>query len=303
MIPRDEVDAYFGASRPRPHRPRRGVLRVRRRARLPGRDRGAREGRARRARPAHVLQDLRPRRPARRLRRRADGGRDAVKKVRNAFDVTQPAQDAALASLGDDEELARRRASNAESRARCVERCCAARPALAPSPGGELRLRGGRGRPRAGLRAAAARGRDRPPARRLRRARRDPGDGRDPRRRTSSSRRRSGASSAPRGRWPGRWTRDELVEGVRGGDRRALARAITLVENGDPLAYELIRELYPETGRAYAIGVTGPPGVGKSSLISALVRLVRGRAGASASSPSTRRARSRRARSSATASA
>ena len=72
------------------------------------------------------------------------------------------------------------------------------------------------------------------------------------------------------------WTRDELVDGVRGGDRRALARAITLVENGDPLAYELIRELYPETGRAYAIGVTGPPGVGKSSLISALVRLVRG---------------------------
>ena len=66
------------------------------------------------------------------------------------------------------------------------------------------------------------------------------------------------------------------MDGVRGGDRRALARAITLVENGDPLAYELIRELYPETGRGYAIGVTGPPGVGKSSLISALVQLVRG---------------------------
>ena len=71
------------------------------------------------------------------------------------------------------------------------------------------------------------------------------------------------------------WTLDELVQGVREGDRRALARAITLVENGDPLAYELVRELYPETGRAYAIGVTGPPGVGKSSLISAIVRLVR----------------------------
>jgi LAO/AO transport system kinase len=71
------------------------------------------------------------------------------------------------------------------------------------------------------------------------------------------------------------WTLEELVEGVREGDRRALARAITLVENGDPVAYELIRALYPETGRAYAIGVTGPPGVGKSSLISALVRLVR----------------------------
>ena len=99
------------------------------------------------------------------------------------------------------------------------------------------------------------------------------------------------------------WTLDELVQGVRAGDRRALARAITLVENGDPLAYELVRELYPETGRAYAIGITGPPGVGKSSLISALVRLVRAEERASASSPSTRRARSRRARSSATASA
>jgi LAO/AO transport system kinase len=71
------------------------------------------------------------------------------------------------------------------------------------------------------------------------------------------------------------WSLADLVDGVRGGDRRALARAITLVENGDPLAYELIRELYPETGRGYAIGVTGPPGVGKSTLISALVRLVR----------------------------
>ena len=73
------------------------------------------------------------------------------------------------------------------------------------------------------------------------------------------------------------WTLEALVEGVRGGDRRALARAITLVESSDPLAYELIRELYPETGRAYVVGVTGPPGVGKSTLIAALVRLVRAR--------------------------
>jgi LAO/AO transport system kinase len=71
------------------------------------------------------------------------------------------------------------------------------------------------------------------------------------------------------------WSLKELVEGVRSGDRRALARAITLVESSDPLAYDLIRDLYPETGRAYAIGVTGPPGVGKSSLVSALVRHVR----------------------------
>jgi len=73
-----------------------------------------------------------------------------------------------------------------------------------------------------------------------------------------------------------RWTLDALARGVRSGDRRALARAITLVESSDPLAYELVRELYPETGHAYAVGVTGPPGVGKSSLISALVRRVRG---------------------------
>ena len=71
------------------------------------------------------------------------------------------------------------------------------------------------------------------------------------------------------------WTRETLVEGVRSGDRRALARAITLIENADPLSYDVVRELYPETGGAYAVGVTGPPGVGKSSLISALVRHVR----------------------------
>ena len=71
------------------------------------------------------------------------------------------------------------------------------------------------------------------------------------------------------------WTVERLVEGVRSGDRRALARAITLIESSDERAYELIKQLYPETGNAYAVGVTGPPGVGKSSLISALVRHVR----------------------------
>ena len=79
------------------------------------------------------------------------------------------------------------------------------------------------------------------------------------------------------------WTGETLAAGVREGDRRALARAITLVENGDPLASELVREIYPETGSAYVVGITGPPGVGKSSLIAALVRQIRGgRAGASA---------------------
>jgi LAO/AO transport system kinase len=73
----------------------------------------------------------------------------------------------------------------------------------------------------------------------------------------------------------GEWTRETLAAAVRSGDKRALARAISLVENRDALAYDVIHDLYPETGRAYAIGVTGPPGVGKSSLISALVRHVR----------------------------
>jgi GTPase len=72
------------------------------------------------------------------------------------------------------------------------------------------------------------------------------------------------------------WTRETLGEAVRAGDRRAVARAITLVENSDPLAYEIVSDLYPETGQAYTVGVTGPPGVGKSSLISALVRHLRG---------------------------
>jgi LAO/AO transport system kinase len=71
------------------------------------------------------------------------------------------------------------------------------------------------------------------------------------------------------------WTRETLAAGVRDGDRRALARAITLVENGDPLAYDVVADLYPQTGHAYAIGLTGPPGVGKSSLVSVLLRHVR----------------------------
>ena len=73
------------------------------------------------------------------------------------------------------------------------------------------------------------------------------------------------------------WTRETLAAGIREGDRRALARAITLVENGDPLAYAVVADVYPQTGRAHAVGVTGPPGVGKSSLLSALVRLARAR--------------------------
>ena len=67
------------------------------------------------------------------------------------------------------------------------------------------------------------------------------------------------------------WTHDELVSGLLDGDRRALARAISLVESRAPEGEAIVRDVYPRTGRAASIGVTGPPGVGKSTLMGALV--------------------------------
>jgi LAO/AO transport system kinase len=61
-----------------------------------------------------------------------------------------------------------------------------------------------------------------------------------------------------------------LADRLLRGDRRALARAITLVESNDPAGWELVREVYPHTGHAAVVGVTGPPGVGKSTLLSTL---------------------------------
>ncbi len=61
-----------------------------------------------------------------------------------------------------------------------------------------------------------------------------------------------------------------LAERLLGGDKRALARAITLIESDDPAGWELVREVYPRTGGARIVGFTGPPGVGKSTLIGAL---------------------------------
>jgi LAO/AO transport system kinase len=61
-----------------------------------------------------------------------------------------------------------------------------------------------------------------------------------------------------------------LAERLVAGQKRALARAITLIESDDPAGWELVREVYPRTGKARIIGFTGPPGVGKSTLIGAL---------------------------------
>ncbi len=62
-------------------------------------------------------------------------------------------------------------------------------------------------------------------------------------------------------------TSDSLAERLVAGDKRALARAITMVENRDPEGDRLVAELFPRTGEARIVGLTGPPGVGKSTLI------------------------------------
>jgi LAO/AO transport system kinase len=66
-----------------------------------------------------------------------------------------------------------------------------------------------------------------------------------------------------------------LADRLLAGDPRALARAITLVENESPEAAALVRDLHPHTGRAYLVGVTGPPGAGKSTLVDRLIAEVR----------------------------
>jgi LAO/AO transport system kinase len=63
-----------------------------------------------------------------------------------------------------------------------------------------------------------------------------------------------------------------LAQRLLDGDRRALARAISLVEDDRPEGWELVKQVYPHTGKAAVVGFTGPPGVGKSTLIGALTK-------------------------------
>lgn len=63
-----------------------------------------------------------------------------------------------------------------------------------------------------------------------------------------------------------------LAQRLLDGDRRALARAISLVERSDPAGWDVVREVYPSTGQAQLLGITGPPGAGKSTLVGALAK-------------------------------
>ncbi len=82
------------------------------------------------------------------------------------------------------------------------------------------------------------------------------------------------------GRWPEHGLRSlyspprcpDLTERLLKGDKRALARAISLVEDDSPEGWEIVKAAYPHTGKAEIVGFTGPPGAGKSTLIGALVK-------------------------------
>src|SRR5271154_434573 len=68
---------------------------------------------------------------------------------------------------------------------------------------------------------------------------------------------------------------DQLFQRILDGDARALARAATAIENRKPAAEELLKQLFPHTGRASVIGITGAPGAGKSSLVDQFIRELR----------------------------
>jgi LAO/AO transport system kinase len=70
-------------------------------------------------------------------------------------------------------------------------------------------------------------------------------------------------------------TIESLSAKILDGDRRSVARGITIVENDNSSTAELIKELYPHTGKAYRVGITGPPGAGKSTITNQLTKYFR----------------------------
>ena len=86
-------------------------------------------------------------------------------------------------------------------------------------------------------------------------------------------------AAAPRTPDPTGPSRDPnaLIEAALAGDRLSLARILTAVENRAPLAEAVLRRLYPMAGKAHLVGITGPPGSGKSTLVSSLIAAVRER--------------------------
>lgn len=64
---------------------------------------------------------------------------------------------------------------------------------------------------------------------------------------------------------------DDFISSILSGDRRAIAKAISMIENEDSKISNIISEIYPKTGNAFVIGITGPPGTGKSTLINRLI--------------------------------
>lgn len=70
---------------------------------------------------------------------------------------------------------------------------------------------------------------------------------------------------------------NELMEGLFNKEKRALSRIITMVENEKPEYYPILKEIYSHTGKAYRIGITGPPGAGKSTLVNILAKQIKDR--------------------------